>query len=58
MVALTPEAAAEARRAGAKVTFWEVPNPTDVRGGDNEMLLAYRGCRDDLKKRIEEAFAG
>ncbi|MEM9233671.1 MAG: low molecular weight phosphatase family protein [Pseudomonadota bacterium] len=56
VVALTPEAAAEARRAGAQVTFWETPNPTDIRGPEIEMLAAYRTCRNGLRAKIAEEF--
>ena len=56
IIALTPEAAAEARRAGAKVIFWETPNPTDVRGSDLDILAAYRTCRNGLKAKIRKEF--
>lgn len=58
VVALTAEAAAEARRVGARVTFWDTPNPTEVRGSDLDILAAYRSCRDNLKAKIEKAFGG
>ncbi|RFB04848.1 arsenate-mycothiol transferase ArsC [Parvularcula marina] len=56
VIALTPEAAAEARRAGAKVTYWDTPNPTDVRGSDLDVLAAYRTCLHGLRAKIKEAF--
>lgn len=56
VVALTPEAAAEARRLGAQVDFWEIENPTDTRGSDEAVLDAYRRVRDGLRKRITTAF--
>jgi protein-tyrosine-phosphatase len=57
IVALTPEAAAEARRLGAKPEFWETENPTSVRGDREEVLEAYRAVRDELAARIKARFA-
>ena len=58
IVALTPEAAAEIRRAApkARLEFWPVENPTDVRGGREELMAAYRAVRDDLIARISVRF--
>ena len=58
VIALTPEAAAEARKVVAreKIEFWEIDNPTDVRGGRDELLGAYRAARDDLRARILARF--
>jgi len=56
VIALTPEAAAEARRLGARVEFWETPNPTDIRGDDAAMFQAYRDTRDFLDARIRKDF--
>jgi protein-tyrosine-phosphatase len=56
IIALTPEAAAEARRFHRNVRFWEVENPTDTRGSDAEILEAYRRLRDSLVTRIEKDF--
>lgn len=56
VVALTPEAAAEARRLGGRVEFWETANPTDIRGNDEVMMDAYRATRDQLSARIRQAF--
>jgi protein-tyrosine-phosphatase len=43
-VVLTPEAAAEARRylPREKIEYWPVENPSDARGGREEILAAYR----------------
>lgn len=57
VVALTPEAAAEARRLHANVEYWEVENPTDTRGSEYDLRAAYSRLRDDLAKRISERFA-
>ena len=56
--ALTPEAAAEARKVvpREKIEFWEIDNPTDVRGGRDDLLEAYRAARDDLARRIRARF--
>lgn len=56
VVTLTPEAAAEARRAGAKVIYWDTPNPTETRGTELDILSAYRTCRNGLQAKIEEEF--
>lgn len=52
VIALTAKAAGEARRLGAKVDFWETPNPTDVRGSEAELMEAYRATRDLLEQKI------
>lgn len=56
VVALTPEAAAEARRLGAPVEYWETDNPTDIRGDDAAVIAAYRTCRDGLRQQIVARF--
>lgn len=57
IVALTPEAAAEARRLHGNVEFWEVENPTDTRGSEVDLKAAYARLRDDLTAKIHERFA-
>lgn len=57
VVALTPEAAAEARKLGANVEFWEVENPTDTRGSELDLKMAYARLRDDLVDKVKERFA-
>lgn len=58
-VALTPEAAAEARRLmPGKVEFWPIENPSDARGGRDEIVAAYRRVRDDLIGRLRTRFPG
>ena len=56
VIALSPEAAAEARRLSGNVSYWEIDNPTDIRGGDEELRRAYRLCRDCLAERINSEF--
>ncbi len=58
VVALTPEAAAEARRLvpANRIEFWPIDNPSDVRGGDDALFSAYRAVRDELAARIRARF--
>lgn len=58
VVALTPEAAAEARRLlpASRIEFWPIENPSDVRGGDDALFDAYRAVRDELRSRIRARF--
>lgn len=57
-VVLTPEAAVEVRRylPREKIEFWPVENPSDTRGGEAEILEAYRRVRDELRERIAARF--
>lgn len=57
-VALTPEAAEEARRlmARERVEYWPTENPTDSYGGRDEILAAYRRVRDDLRRKLAQRF--
>ena len=57
VIALTGEAAGEARRAGADPEFWDTENPTEARGDREHVLTAYRRVRDALRRQIEERFA-
>lgn len=57
VVALTPEAAAEARKLHRHVEFWEVENPTDTRGSEVDIRQAYARLRDQLAGMIRERFA-
>ena len=58
LVALTPEAAVEARRhlPRASIEFWDVENPSDERGGRDAILEAYRRVRDTLTEKIAKRF--
>ena len=58
LIALTPEAAHELRRLAPhdRVEYWPIDNPTDVRGGRDALLEAYRAVRDDLAARIRAQF--
>ena len=57
VVALTGEAAAEARRTGVPVEFWDTENPTETRGARDDLLKAYRDVRDELDRKIRARFA-
>ena len=58
VVALTPEAAVEARRVlgNQSIEFWDIENPSDERGGREAIIEAYRRVRDDLAGRIKARF--
>lgn|SRR5690606_4413446 len=58
VIALTPEAAGELRRSlpREKIEFWPIENPSDVMGGREALLNAYRAVRDDLAARIRVRF--
>ena len=58
IVALTPEAAVEARRylPRERIEFWDIENPSEERGGREAILSAYRGVRDDLAERLRKRF--
>ena len=58
VIALTPEAAAEARRLlpADRIEFWPIDNPSDVRGGEDALFSAYRAVRDELRERIRVRF--
>jgi len=32
---------------------WTLPDPTQVAGGEQEQLAAFRSVRDELRRRIE-----
>lgn len=56
VIALTSEAAAEARKLHRQVEFWEVENPTDTRGSEADIRAAYARLRDDLEGKIAGRF--
>jgi protein-tyrosine-phosphatase len=58
VVALTSKAAVEARRMGAKVEFWDTPNPTDHYGTEEDLLAAYRETLSFLRGEIEQRLKG
>ena len=57
-IVLTPEAAAEARRhmPRERIEYWPIDNPSDVRGGSEAILNAYRAVRDELRARLKARF--
>lgn len=58
IIALTPEAAIEARKAapGAAIEFWDIENPSEERGGRSAIVAAYARVRDDLGKKLARRF--
>lgn len=60
IISLSPEAQHQAveltRTMACDVEFWNTFDPTLVEGSREARLQAYRGVRDQLKKRIEERF--
>ena len=60
VIALSPEAqhhAVEMTRAAAReAVFWNTLDPTLVEGSRETRIEAYRGVRDQLKRRILERF--
>lgn len=58
IIALTPEAAVEARRylPRERIEFWDIENPSEERGGREAILSAYRTVRDDLAERLRKRF--
>ena len=58
VVALTPEAAVEARRhlPRKSIEFWDTENPSDERGGRDAIIASYQRVRDSLEERIRRRF--
>ena len=60
IISLSPEAQHKAvdltRTMACDVEFWNTFDPTLIEGSRETRLQAYRGVRDQLKKRIEERF--
>jgi protein-tyrosine-phosphatase len=59
VIALTPEAAAEARRHLPReaIEFWDTENPSEERGGREAIIAAYRGVRDNLNEKLRKRFS-
>ena len=58
VIALTPEAAVEARRQMPKesIEFWDIENPSEERGSREAILESYRRVRDELIRRLRARF--
>ncbi len=62
VIALTPQAEQAAReqkmadQAGPEIEFWDIPNPTDIKGARDQMMEAYREALNVLKRRMKERF--
>ena len=61
VITLSPEAHHKAmeltRTSAALVEYWPTQDPTLVEGSREQMLDAYRACRDGLEDRIAARFA-
>lgn len=61
IVTLSPEAHHKAleltHQMSVEVEFWPTPDPTSVTGTREQILDAYRACRDQLFERIKTRFA-
>lgn len=63
VVALTQESASEARSRISQLDnnkpdleFWFINDPSLEQGTRQQILLAFRSCRDELEKRIKSRF--
>ncbi len=58
VVALTPEAAVEARKRlpRAAIEFWDIENPSEERGGRDAIIAAYARVRDQLREKLARRF--
>ncbi|WP_428409214.1 low molecular weight phosphatase family protein [Hyphococcus sp.] len=58
VVALTPEAAVEARKRlpRAAIEFWDTENPSEERGGRDAIIAAYARVRDQLREKLARRF--
>ncbi len=60
VISLSPEAQHSAveltRTMACDVEFWPMLDPTAVEGSRAEILAAYRGVRDALRKRLLDSF--
>jgi len=64
VVALTQESAAEARSRISEINdgvkpdleFWHIPDPSTEQGTRQQIMLAFRSCRDELERRIKSRF--
>ena len=61
IVSLTPEAHHQAleltRTMAVDVEYWPTLDPSLASGSRDQILDAYRACRDQLRQRIKERFA-
>lgn len=58
LIALTPEAAGELRRSAPRdrIEFWDISNPSEARGGREQVIAAYRAVREDIRRRLWSRF--
>ena len=64
IIALSPESAGQVRSRvmdfsdhKPDIEFWMVVDPSTEEGTRQQILAAFRHCRDDLEKRIRSRFA-
>ena len=61
VISLTPEAHHQALELtdgrAMEAIYWPTPDPTTATGSREQILDAYRGTRDHLRRRIEERFS-
>lgn len=62
IVSLTPQAHHQGleltRTMAVEVEYWPIQDPTLTTGSREQILDAYRACRDDLFRRIKARFPG
>lgn len=58
VIALTEQSALTARKFldRDRIELWDIANPSEERGGREEVLAAYRAVREELKQRIAARF--
>lgn len=58
VIALTPEAAVEARRflPDQSIEYWEIENPSETRGSRDAIIDAYRRAREDILAKLRARF--
>jgi thioredoxin type arsenate reductase len=42
---------------GARTVHWDLPDPAEARGSEEEVAEAFRRVRDELARRVEELLA-
>ncbi len=61
IITLSPEAHHQAleftRTMAVEVEYWPTMDPAIITGSREQILVAYRGCRDQLFERIKQRFA-
>jgi len=58
LIGRTAQAVAPEPPVNVQTYFWDVADPYEVVGKDNEVLAAYLACREDLEQKIKELVDG